>query len=229
MESNEAAQSTAMELTEEQVVQYLKNHPGFFLKRTDLLSELQLSEDRGNTVSLVERQVSVLRERNMDMRARLSGLLEHAGKNDLLLEKTQAMILALLEAKSADKLVQILERQLTQEFDIDFARLSLFGNNCAIRSRQVPADQAYQAIPGLLRNNQATCGVLRAEEADFLFPEQGSELGSAAVIPLNFGQALGVLAIGSRDRHYFHSDMGTLFLSYIANVMARLLKPYLVD
>jgi uncharacterized protein YigA (DUF484 family) len=217
----------AIELSEEQIVQYLKNHPGFFLKREDLLTELQLSQDRGNAVSLVERQVSVLRERNMDMRSRLSLLLDNAGKNDALLEKTQNLILALLEAKDLDKLVSTLQDKLVREFDIDFARLTLFGNNNGFNSRIVNADEAYQAIPALLRNNKATCGAIRAEEAQFLFGEQASDVGSAAVTPLNYGQALGVLAIGSKDSQYFHSAMGTMFLSYIANVMGRLLLPYL--
>lgn len=219
--------TSAIDLSEDQVVQYLKNHPGFFLRREDLLTELQLSQDRGNAVSLVERQVSVLRERNMDMRARLSSLLENAGKNDQLLEKTQGLVLALLEARSLETLITTLQNHLTGEFDIDFARLTLFGQNNRAAVITVNADDAYQAIPGLLKNNKATCGVLRDEEAAFLFAEQAKAVGSAAVIPLTFGQALGVLAIGSKDDHYFHSDMGTLFLSYIANVLSRLVQPYL--
>jgi uncharacterized protein YigA (DUF484 family) len=229
VDNHEATQTRNIELNEEQIVDYLKNHPDFFLKREDLLTEMQLAQDKGNAVSLVERQVSVLRDRNTEMRSRLSHLMEHAGKNDELLDKTQALVLTLLETQSLDKLVTTLQDELVAEYDIDYAKLTLFGNKPGIASRMVTADEAYQTIPGLLKNNKATCGVVRDEEAEFLFDKQSPELGSAAVIPLNYGQALGVLAIGSRDEHYFQSDMGTLFLSYIANIMSRLLLPHLAD
>lgn len=229
MENHEATQHTP-ELSEEQVVEYLKQHPDFFLEREDLLTEMQLAQDKGNAVSLVERQMAVLRDRNQEMRVRLGDLMDNAGKNDQLIGNTQSLVLHLLEAKTLDRLITSLQVELEASFDIDVARVTLFGTpNDEVVSRLVETDEAYKAIPGLLKNDKATCGVLRDEETTFLFQEQAFEVGSAAVIPLNFGQALGVLAIGSRDEHYFQSGMGTLFLSYIANVLSRLLTPHLVD
>ena len=94
-------------LTDDDVARYLRNHPGFFLKHEDLLAEIKLSQDTGKAVSLTERQVNILRERNMEMRSRLSGLLENAQRNDVLFEKTKALVLALVEAKRADELSDI--------------------------------------------------------------------------------------------------------------------------
>ncbi|MCR8922513.1 DUF484 family protein [Dasania sp. GY-MA-18] len=219
-----------IEVTEEQVALYLKNHPGFFLKRDDLLCEIELAHSSGEAVSLLERQVSLLRERNMDIRNRLNSLLDNARNNDRLFEKTKAIVLALLEAKSLDSIVNTFTRGLKNEFAMDFASLILFADPQSQRnsaSRIVPLDDAFHAIPGLLKSNKATCGVLRPEELSFLFPNQHKEVGSAAVVPLSFGHSLGVIAIGSKDAHYFRSSMGTLFLGYIAEVLNRILPRYL--
>ncbi|MBL4828179.1 MAG: DUF484 family protein [Spongiibacteraceae bacterium] len=218
------------EITEENVAQYLKSHSGFFLKRDDLLMELQLAHPSGGAVSLLERQVSLLRERNMDMRSRLNNLLENARNNDQLFDKTRQLVISLLEAQGLDVIVNTFTRGLLSDFSMDFASLTLFGNpqlHRTISSRMVPVDDAYQQIPSLLKSNKTTCGILRPEELRFLFAEQSEHVGSAAVVPLSTGQPLGVIAIGSRDAHYFRSTMGTLFLSYIAEVLNRVLVRYL--
>jgi uncharacterized protein len=222
--------SLEREVTEDDVAQYLRNHTGFFLKRDDLLMELQLSHPSGGAVSLLERQVSLLRERNMDVRSRLNHLLDNARSNDQLFDKTKRLVLSLLEAQGLDAIVNTFTRGLLSDFSMDFASFTLIGNPQLHRntaSRMVPVDNAYQQIPGLLKSNHATCGVLRAEELSFLFAEQASLVGSAAVVPLSVGNPLGVIAIGSRDAQYFRSSMGTMFLSYIAEVLSRILPRYL--
>lgn len=218
------------DITEEDVARYLKAHSGFFLKRDDLLLELELAHPSGEAVSLLERQVSLLRERNMEMRSRLSNLLDNARNNDVLFEKTKQLVLALLESQGLDGIVNSFNRSLISDFKMDFSSLTLFGNperHRSVTSRMVNVDEAYRTIPGLMKSNNATCGVLRPEELKFLFCDEADHVGSAAVVPLSFGQPLGIIAIGSRDNDYFRSSMGTLFLGYIAEVLNRLLPRYL--
>ena len=218
-------------LNAEQVAEYLKQHPEFFLARDDLLLTLELTHPgSGSAVSLLERQVSLLRERNMDMRQRLAGLLDNARNNDRLFEQTRQLVLALLEAQGLDEISTTFQRSLTEDFGIDFANLTFFGDPQRYRntrSRIVPIAEARRQIDALLKTNRAVCGVLRPEEVGFLFPASAGEVGSAAVVPLQAGHNLGVLAIGARDAEYFRSSMGTLFLGYIAEVLNRLLPRYL--
>lgn len=227
---NRAEKNTVADISEEDVAHYLKNNSGFFLKRDDLLLELELAHPSGKAVSLLERQVTLLRERNMDIRSRLGGLLDNARNNDQLFEKTKQLVLSLLEAQGLDAIVNTFNRSLLSDFDVDFSSLTLLGNPAqhrAIVSRMVPVDNAYQQIPGLLKSNNAICGVLRPEELQFLFAEQAPHVGSAAVVPLSFGNPLGVVAIGSKDPNHFRSSMGTLFLGYIAEVLNRILPRHL--
>lgn len=221
-----------LDISEDQVALYLKNNPGFFLKRDDLLCEIELAHSSGSAVSLLERQVSLLRERNMDMRSRLSNLLDNARDNDRLFEKTKKLVLAMLEAKNLDGLTNSFNRSLVGDFKMEFSNLIVFGNPESYRSssaKVVSIDDAYSKIPGLLKSNNATCGVLRPEEFQFLFGSNADKVGSAAVVPLTNGHNLGVIAIGSPDPQYFRSSMGTLFLGYIAEVLNRVLPQFMVQ
>jgi uncharacterized protein YigA (DUF484 family) len=68
---------------------FLVEHPDYLQKNPELLSLLQIPHASGAAVSLVERQVSVLRERNVDLRHRLRDLGAIARDNDQLFADTR--------------------------------------------------------------------------------------------------------------------------------------------
>ncbi len=109
----------------DQVAAYLRRHPEFFQDRPDLLELMRLPDPRGPAVSLLERQASILRDRNQELRERLNGLIDVARENDLLFEHTRRLTLALLEARSTDKLLRQLLRGLEDEFRCDTVSLLL--------------------------------------------------------------------------------------------------------
>lgn len=212
--------------SEEQVATYLSNHPGFFLKHEDLLANIKLSHASGSATSLLERQVNVLRERNIDVRSRLGSLLENAVVNDSLFDKSQDLVLAALETKNTAGLCKAVYQQLLENFDIDFVGINLFHAEPGVSrqyARPVAEEKAKEAVGGLLSANKTICGPLRANEALFLFGAEGEDVASAAVIPLNFQGSHGILAIGSKNQQHFTSDMSTDFVDYIAAVISRLL------
>ncbi|MAN52467.1 MULTISPECIES: DUF484 family protein [Marinimicrobium] len=224
-------QSTeASQLTDEQVAQYLEAHPDFFVQHRKLLADLELPHESGPAVSLVERQVSVLRERNMDMRHRLSKLLDNARENDKLFDKTKRLVLALLEGRDMGDIIDALCFSFDQDFNIHYTSILLFGHEDRVPSSQarvVTIGEARQHIAPLLKNNRAMCGTLGEGELQFLFGDNAHQIGSVATVPLVHGNAYGLLAIGNRDPHYYRSSMGTLFLGYIAEVLNRLLPEHL--
>lgn len=214
------------EPTEEQIATYLSNHPGFFLKHEDLLATIKLSHASGSATSLLERQVSVLRERNIDVRGRLGGLLENAEMNDHLFNKSRNVVLQAIEAKTVAALTKSVHQQLLENFDIDFVGLNLFHAEPGVSrqfARPITEAKAQEAVGGLLQANKTVCGPLRRPEALFLFGADGEQVESAAVIPLNYQGSLGILAIGSKSQQHFHSDMATDFVDYLAAVVSRLL------
>ena len=209
----------------EAVAAYLRAHPEFFVDHDELIPELRIPHLPGGAVSLVERQVKLLRERNIEMRHRLSHLMDVARDNDRLFDKTRRLVLDLLDANSLEEVIGAVDESLRHEFQVPFVSLILFSESALPVGRSVTNAEAQQAIGGLLGTGKTVCGVLRPHELTFLFGEEESRaIGSAAVVALS--QQQGVLAVGSQDPQHYKSSLGTLFLGYIAEVLTRVLPTY---
>lgn len=222
-----AKQDSPKPLDSEAVAAYLRLHPEFFIDHDELIPELRIPHQRGDTVSLVERQVKLLRERNIDMRHRLSQLMDVARDNDRLFDKTRRLVLDLLDANSLEGVVSCVEDSLRSEFQVPFVSLILFSDAPLPVGRSVSSAEAHQAIGGLLAGGKTICGVLREHELSFLFGSaDGAQVGSAAVVSITYQGLHGVLAIGSSDPQHYKSSLGTLFLGYIAEVLGRVVPGF---
>ncbi len=181
-------------------------------------------------MSLVERQVGVLRERNLELRERLQRLLDVARENDVLFEQIRGLVLALLEARSIPALATALEDELRARFSSEFVSLLLFdidSDSVGGGVHSVALQEAQAHVPALVRGRQAVAGQLRREELAFLFGQEGAQVKSCAVVPLHHGRIVGLLAIGASDTEHFRSSMDTLFISFVGDVLARVLTPLL--
>ncbi|MEE4279719.1 MAG: DUF484 family protein [Halieaceae bacterium] len=213
-------------MDENDIRDYLLANPDYLQNNPDLLGVLQIPHASGSAVSLVERQVSVLRERNVDLRHRLRDLGSNARHNDQLFEETRALVLALLEAADLEARERALLAVLRDRFHVEHASLLLFSEAFGDEGplRRVAESQLRGHVGGLLARKQAGCGALRPEAFGFLFPGSRT-VGSAAValISSHEDKPLGALALGSSDAAHYSDDMGTLFLDFAAEVLARLL------
>lgn len=211
----------------DQVAAYLRDRPDFFQNRPELLELQRLPDPRGPAVSLLERQAAILRERNQELRERLNGLIDVARENDKLFEHTRRLTLALLEARTSDKLFRQLLRSLEEEFRCDTVSLLLHDREIPLlgevrkQIRFVDSEDMPGALAPLLRTGKAVCGVLRKEELEALFQDRAGPIHSAAMVPLEHNGRLGILAIGSRDAMHFRSSLGTLFITHIGEVLSR--------
>jgi uncharacterized protein YigA (DUF484 family) len=152
--------------------------------------------------------------------------LESARANDKLFEKTKRLVLAILEARDLASTVDTLYNSLRTDYQLEYYNLILLEDNKQIpvsEARVVGLDEAHSQVGTLLRNNRAICGILRPDETAFLFGENGKHIGSVAAVPLSHGHTFGILAIGNSDPKYYRSSMGTLFLSYIAEILNRVI------
>ena len=131
------SEETQIDTTEQIVRDFLQANPTFLDKNPDILESLSLPHNAGNAVSLVERQVGVMRDRNKEMRKRLDNMLETAHDNDLLFEKTKRLVLNLLEAKNLPALIETLYDSLGKDYAIDFYSLTLLGDD-----KQLPPTMA---------------------------------------------------------------------------------------
>jgi len=220
---------------ERDVADYLLLNPDFFERHEDLLSQLLLPHESGKAVSLIERQVSTLRKQNELTNKKLNKLIENARFNEQLIDQINALVLALLDADSLDKILEIVETRLSNDFDADAVVIRLFNTGhpyMASHPEVIDWDEpALGAFEKIIAGRKPICGSLRPGQLESLFNDDAGNIGSAALIPLiendNSTTCYGMLAIGSHDHQRFRSDMGTLFLKHLGDVMARVLRLHL--
>lgn len=204
-------------LTEQSVADYLREHPEFFERNSSLLATMAVPHACGSAVSLVEYQISILRDQNQQMKRKLKELVQLGRENDRLSERMLHLTETLIEADDLQQLLHGVLDSLRQDFKSDALALRLF------EPEQVPQgtephwwvsrdDPGLAAFEAFFKNNRPLCGRLRSEQLAFLFGEQAGDIGSAAVVALGRHGEFGLLGIGSRDPARFHPGMGTLFL-----------------
>lgn len=215
-------ESGSGELNEEAVAGFLRAHPDFFVRHLELLDVLRLPHPTHGAVSLIERQLSMLRERNRHLERKLGELIQVARDNEHLSANLHQLALGLMRADSLDSVLATARELLCGEFHADHVVVRLIDRE---ESLQAPYSVA-QGDPGLseltpmFERRRPLCGRLRREQLDWLFGEDAGDVASAVVIPLLDTEALGVLALGSREAERFHPSMGTLFLGYLGDLLA---------
>ena len=205
----------AIDLNPKDVEEFLRAHPNFLQDRPGLLAVLSLPHGGEGAVSLVERQVSVLRQRNIVSRQQINALSDIGRENDRLLEATRRTVLALLAGTNRQELAQIWLVQVTNTFKAELGALIWITGEPNSNSAESVADK-------LIGQGESFSGVLRPEEMNALFTSDASQ-GSAALSPIRNGSdILGVLAVGARDSARYRQEDGTIFLEYLAEVIGQL-------
>jgi uncharacterized protein YigA (DUF484 family) len=221
-------------LTDTAVHDYLKRNPDFFERHSALLGTLRLPHATGGAVSLVERQVSMLRQKDVKRERKLKEFLEVARANDALAGKIHQLALRLLAAGDLAETLGVVEAALRTAFDADLAVLVLFGEPGELSHLETGRftrpirrdDPALRPFATFLGSSRPRCGQVRDAQRDFLFGSQTDEVGSAAMVPLGEKCELGFLAIGSADAERFHPGISFDFLARFGELVTGALKRY---
>jgi uncharacterized protein len=221
--------TTATAPADQDVADFLAEHPDFFERHAGLLEKLRLPHRAGSaTVSLVERQVSVLQDKNRALERRLHDLLDVARFNSGLSDKVHALALRLLRASDKAAVLAELESGLREDFGANQAVVLLLHSASEIVQgvgtrfmRSVSrADPALQPFSTFIQQGKPRCGRIRDAQREFLFPGEAEGIASVAMVPLGPRCEIGVLAIGSSDPHRFNPTMSTDFLARIGDLAA---------
>lgn len=197
---------------EKSLIEYLRTHPDFFQRQRELLAELNIPHGQGNVVSLIERQVEILRQQNGGLKRQLHDLVEIARDNDLLGQRMHQLTVALLHCRDRVALTEVLRKSLHDDFAADAVRVRFFNQPCA----ESPPEP-WQALGAGLAARRVRCGKPSPDEMTLIFGEMAESIGSVAVILLG---AHGVLAIGSHDDERFDIDIGTDYLVKLGEIIA---------
>jgi uncharacterized protein YigA (DUF484 family) len=216
-------------LNDTSVAEYLQTYPDFFERNSPLLIKLRLPHlrDVGATVSLVERQVEVLRERNQSLERKLKELVDVARANDGLADRIHRLSQRLIRARTLPETINAVEASLREDFDAMHSVLVLFLEQApsleAAAGRFLragnPAGADIKTFESLREGGKPRCGQIRDAQRDYLFGKDSVEIGSVALTPLGPKGELGILAIGASDAERFHPAMSTEFLSRIGELV----------
>jgi uncharacterized protein YigA (DUF484 family) len=225
MTTREARGVAAADTEEESIANYLQRNPDFFERHPAVLVRLKLPHVRGGaTISLVERQIEVLREKQASLEGKLAELVRVARANDAIAERLHRFTRRLLRAVPREAAIACIETGLREDFDAFHAVLVLIGEHPDLAGqhfvRTLPADDPnLKSFESLFAAGKPRCGQARDSQRDFLFGPEGTEMASLALVPLGEKGSLGLLALGSADKERFHPGMSTEFLARLAELI----------
>lgn len=216
------------DISEESIAEYLKTHPDFFERHLTTLAGLRLQHrTTGGAISLVERQVEVLRQRNLALENKLKELVEVAHTNDRLAGRIHGLALRLMRSRSREEVIATMEEQLREGFTVDRATLVLFDSVPGLMQGVSPfvkvvnrEDPAVGPFKSFLQASTPRCGHVRDAQREFLFHDGADAINSMAMVPLGPRSEFGFLAIGSHDPEHFHPGKSIDFLARLGELVA---------
>jgi hypothetical protein len=208
----------------DEVAIFLKNNPDFFIDHAELLAEMNFSNTHGaSAVSLVERQVGLLREKVRLLEGKLGELIGFGEENDIISEKVHKLAVDMEGAAELSRVVGALYSHLSGAFAVPCVGVRLWGvaaGDAASAEEFQPVSDNVKLIASSLQHPY--CGAAADQEAAAWFGARIAPIRSVAQIPLReegFGGAcFGLLVLASEDAYRFYPDMGTMYLSRIGEL-----------
>ncbi|AXE91003.1 DUF484 family protein [Paraburkholderia terricola] len=225
-------------MNDREVAEYLLANPEFFAEHAEMLATIRLANPHGKAaVSLQERQMEMLRDKNKHLERRLAELLRYGHENDSIASKFNRWTIRVISERDPYALPRTIATGLRDIFDVPQAALRVWD----VAEPYAQADFARHVGEEvrLFANSLATpyCGANTGfEAAQWLLPaavvsEEASAAGSTAesahatesiaLLALRDPEgkeeapAFGLLVMGSADPRRFHEGMATDFLTQI--------------
>ena len=218
--------------TDLELISLLRDNPDILDRHPELLVALEVPHQSGSAVSLIEKQVSVLREQIQMQDDRLCELMNVARDNERLADSRHGLAVNLLAARDLEDVNSIVLDVLRNELAADYAVIKLFSDDKERIDQSsglfVDArDEALKAFKTMLEHKNTVCGKATDEQKTFLFGDLAESIASVAIIPLVAGANLGLIGLGADNKERFKPSMGTDFLSQIGELISASLAVHL--
>ena len=163
--SDESIQQEQRLATELQLISMLRENRDILLHHPELLAVLEVPHQSGKAVSLIERQVSVLRHKLQSQDDRLRELMNVARDNERLAKSRHSLALNLLAAQDLDDVTSIVLDALSNELAADHAVIKLFSEDSDRIEKSGGLfvdvnDQALKAFKTMLQQKNTVCQYL---------------------------------------------------------------------
>jgi uncharacterized protein YigA (DUF484 family) len=222
----------------EDIIEYLRSHPDFFVEHTDILSELNIPHDTpgqlastGNVASLIEHQVAQLRHENSSLNENLEKSEEDVAQQRKLAKATHDLSLQLMKVDSFEALNDLLSKNLRQHYQAEHFlflvfKTPVYSEDCSdIRFLEANSKLAFM-FTELFHHNKPLCDSLQIEHIDALFGSKGevASIRSTALIPVQQSDWHGLLVLGSKKQDQYCHGFEMDLLNYITMISAALIE-----
>lgn len=217
---------------EEAVSRFLEENPDFFLNHPEILAQINLSHPiGGKAVSLIERQVQVLRDQQAGTQRQLEELVAIARENDILADRLHRFALAMIESENRHDVIDTAYQVLRNDFKIDVVMILLVASDEELGDRPEFVSAKDKKLTDLLQqfgDGKPKCSpALEEDLKNYLFRENAGQLKSHALIPLGGKRPVGLLCLGSHDAKRFQTGMGTLYQVKLGELLLRALMRFI--
>jgi len=211
------------------VLKFLTHNPDFFNQHSDVLPRLAIPHHTGQAVSLIEKQVSVLRNKCCTLENSLRDLINVARENEQLHQRLHRLIQDIITASSINDVVSLTRENMLANFNADDVRVVLISSK-EQKHKPEPADDYVflpESDPGLalfndiFKKRETRCGELGDAQKQLIFEADAQHVASAAVIPLYHNRKLGLVVLASKDETRFALGKGVMFLNQLGEVLSR--------
>lgn len=222
-------QLTAMD--ESVIIDYLKDNTDLLERHPGVMTQLTFAHESGAAISLVERQLKLLREENKDLKVKLSNLVYIARENEELSQRFHRLSLELMGAEQLHDIVAMARDQIQTFFYTDYVSFC-FHDRLAdqlkgLENNTLDPDNTNTArIRDWIHQRKPVFGPLDAGVKKLLFTPH-FPMASCALIPLYHTNDIGLMVLGSKSKERFNDGMGTVFLTQLGDLISSKLNNYL--
>ena len=214
-------------VSNKEIAEYLILNPNFFKENPEVLNSIEIIHESGAAVSLIQKQVELLRSNYNSTTDKLMELLGIAKNNEDIFILTKELILSLINASSIEEIVALIEKSFVADFGAKKSKVLFFTES----SKNLPKGrvknpaEARNILGNLLKPGKIFCGEVNKEVAKFIF-NQKTSVKEMALVPLNSISLLGLIALGSDQPGKYSDNKDTLFLDFIAEVVSKLIDSH---
>ena len=207
-----------------EVADYLILNPNFFKENPEVLNSIEIVHDSGAAVSLIQRQVELLRTDYNSTTDKLMELLANAKNNDDIFILTKKLILDLIDASNIEEITALLEKRFKKDFGADESRLMFFteSNKNIPKGRIKNPAESADRLAGLMKSGESFYGEVKQDITKFIFYDE-TAIKEVALIPLTSNTLKGMIALGSARQGKYTENKDTLFLDFVAEVVSGLI------
>lgn len=204
-------------LTAPSVAKFLQENPEFFVDHAELFSSLEVPHpNQSRAISLGERQIMTLRDRQRDFEFRLADLVRNAAINESTTAKLNLWCARMLSETSTVRLPGEVALGLAEHFNLQEVALRVWGLDLPEEGVGSPVGTDIHTYANALMHPYVGTDIALAPAAWL-----ADKPASLAILPLRAAAnepAFGLLVLGSDDAQRFSPEMGTAFLETVATL-----------